>query len=72
MTVVEAGGNYVQPFKTQNLFIYSGETYSVLITTNQDSSRNYWIIRNVARKPETPIGLAILHYLSNLQQQIPH
>lgn len=41
MTVVEADENYVQPFKTQNLYIYSGETYSVVITANQDSSRNY-------------------------------
>ncbi|KAK9233584.1 hypothetical protein WN943_023835 [Citrus x changshan-huyou] len=29
MTIVEADENYVQPFKTQNLYIYSGETYSI-------------------------------------------
>jgi FtsP/CotA-like multicopper oxidase with cupredoxin domain len=27
MTVVEADGNYVEPFETKNLYINSGETY---------------------------------------------
>ncbi|KAJ4715669.1 L-ascorbate oxidase family protein [Melia azedarach] len=66
MTVVEADGNYVAPFATQNLYIYSGETYSVLITANQSSSRNYWITTNVvSRKPATPVGSAILNYIPN-------
>ena len=40
MTVVEADGHYVEPFVVKNLFIYSGETYSVLIKADQEPSRN--------------------------------
>ncbi|KAB2636891.1 L-ascorbate oxidase-like [Pyrus ussuriensis x Pyrus communis] len=55
MTVVEADGHYVEPFETQNLYIYSGETYSVL----------------VSRKPATPTALAILNYYSNYPKKSP-
>ncbi|XVE86735.1 hypothetical protein DITRI_Ditri18aG0057500 [Diplodiscus trichospermus] len=66
MTVVEADGQFVEPFVTRNLFIYSGETYSVLVTANQDPSRNYWTSINViSRKPKTPNGLAIFNYYPN-------
>ncbi|KAM5586851.1 L-ascorbate oxidase [Rosa sericea] len=62
-TVVEADGHYVEPFVTKNLFIYSGETYSILVKANQDPSRNYWMTTNVVgREPKTPTGLAILNY----------
>lgn len=72
MTVVEADGNYVEPFVTENLYIYSGETYSVLVTANQSSSRNYWITTNVVgREPSTPIGQAILNYYPNPSQKSP-
>ncbi|KAJ0097158.1 hypothetical protein Patl1_27321 [Pistacia atlantica] len=71
MTVVEADGNYVEPFATENLYIYAGETYSVLVTANQSSSRNYWITTNVvSRNASTPIGQAILNYYPN-QNLIP-
>ncbi|KAF7815515.1 L-ascorbate oxidase-like [Senna tora] len=43
MVVVEADGNYVQPFTVDKIDIYSGESYSVLITTNQNPNQNYWI-----------------------------
>ncbi|KAJ0084616.1 hypothetical protein Patl1_30218 [Pistacia atlantica] len=49
MVVVEADGNYVQPFDVDDMDIYSGESYSVLFTTNQDSSKNYWI--SVGKSP---------------------
>ncbi|CAL5064690.1 unnamed protein product [Urochloa decumbens] len=63
MTVVEADGHYVKPFVVNNLNIYSGETYSVLIKADQDPSRNYWLASNVvSRKPGTPTGTAILSY----------
>ena len=72
MTVVEADGHYVEPFVLQNLYIYSGETYSTLITTNQDPSSNYWINTNVvSRKPSTPLGLAILNYSPNNPSNSP-
>uniref|UniRef100_A0A0E0B231 L-ascorbate oxidase n=1 Tax=Oryza glumipatula TaxID=40148 RepID=A0A0E0B231_9ORYZ len=63
MTVVEADGHYVKPFVVKNLNIYSGETYSVLITADQDPNRNYWLASNVvSRKPATPTGTAVLAY----------
>ncbi|XP_074306444.1 L-ascorbate oxidase-like [Silene latifolia] len=72
MTVVEADGHYVEPFEVQNLFIYSGETYSVLIKANQDPSRNYWATTNVvSRRPKTNTGLAIFNYYPNTPEQIP-
>lgn len=66
MMVVEADGHYVEPFVVQNLNIYSGETYSVLIKADQDPSRNYWAALNVrGRQPKTPTGRAILRYIPN-------
>ncbi|KAL6340429.1 hypothetical protein AAG906_006092 [Vitis piasezkii] len=43
MVMVEADGNYIQPVAVDDLDIYSGESYSVLIHTDQDPSKNYWI-----------------------------
>ncbi|MBA0620480.1 hypothetical protein Godav_006187 [Gossypium davidsonii] len=72
MTIIEADRQYVEPFGTKNLFIYSGETYSVLVTANQDPSKNYWTTINVvSRKPKTPNGLAIFNYLPNHFLQPP-
>lgn len=72
LTVVEADGHYVEPFEVKNLFIYSGETYSVLVTANQDPSRNYWATINVvSRKPATPTGLAIFNYYPNHPNRHP-
>eukprot|EP00253_Pinus_taeda_P027935 PITA_27935 len=72
MTVVEADGHYVEPVELENLDVYSGETYSVLITANQDPTKNYWAAVNVrGRKPNTPTGLAILNYLPNLSTKLP-
>ncbi|PKI31063.1 hypothetical protein CRG98_048546, partial [Punica granatum] len=47
MTVVEADGHYVEPFTVKNIFIYSGETYSILVKAEQDPSRNYWMTTSV-------------------------
>ncbi|KAK7306747.1 hypothetical protein VNO77_44703 [Canavalia gladiata] len=63
LVVVEADGNYVQPFEVDNMDIYSGESYSVLLTTNQDPNKNYWLsIGVIGRKPKTPQGLTIVNY----------
>ncbi|XP_052200407.1 L-ascorbate oxidase-like [Diospyros lotus] len=65
MTVVEADGNYVQPFTTEDMDIYSGESYSVLFTADQDPSTNYWLSFSVrGREPKTAPALTILHYAS--------
>ncbi|CAN0901908.1 L-ascorbate oxidase [Linum grandiflorum] len=73
MTVVEADGNYVEPFETASLYVYSGETYSVLVKADQPPTRNYWITTSVvARKPSTPQGIAILNYYPNHPRRRPH
>ncbi|KAM6563764.1 hypothetical protein CsatB_023762 [Cannabis sativa] len=72
MTVVEADGHYVEPFVVKNLFIYSGETYSVLIKTDQNPTRNYWMQTNiVSRSSNTSAGLAILNYYPNHPKRSP-
>ncbi|CAM6012893.1 unnamed protein product [Sphagnum balticum] len=49
MTVVAADSHYVEPFVVDNLDIYSGQSYSVLITANQEPTRNYWVA------PQSPL-----------------
>lgn len=72
LVVVEADGNYVQPFAVNDLDIYSGESYSVLITTDQDPSHNYWLSIGVrGRLPTTPQGLTLLNYLPNSASKLP-
>lgn len=63
MVVVEADGNYVQPFSVYDMDIYSGESYSILFKADQSPTQNYWISVGVrGRKPNTPQALTILHY----------
>ncbi|OWM69087.1 hypothetical protein CDL15_Pgr025274 [Punica granatum] len=72
MVVVEADGNYVQPFATDDLDIYSGETYSVLVTTDQDPTLNYWVSVGVrGRRPNTPPALTILNYRTTAAIELP-
>ncbi|KAA8550050.1 hypothetical protein F0562_001734 [Nyssa sinensis] len=72
MVVVEADGNYLQPFAVDNMDIYSGESYSVLFTTDQDPSKNYWISISVrGREPKTPQGLTILNYHPTSASKLP-
>ncbi|KAJ4769846.1 L-ascorbate oxidase [Rhynchospora pubera] len=71
MTIVEADGNYVDPFTVDDMDIYSGDSYSALITTDQHVSSNHWISVGVrGRQPKTPPALAILSYLNNSQSQL--
>ncbi|CAM0952252.1 unnamed protein product [Alopecurus aequalis] len=67
MTVVEADGHYVRPFVVRNLFIYSGETYSVLIKADQDPRRNYWAVSKIVGRNGTmiPSARAIVSYAGN-------
>ncbi|KAL0558685.1 hypothetical protein IC582_003265 [Cucumis melo] len=72
LLVVEADGNYVQPFLTSDIDIYSGESYSVLINTDQNPSQNYWVSLGVrGREPKTPPGLTLLNYLPNSFSKLP-
>lgn len=71
MVVVEADGNYVEPFTVENMDIYSGESYSVLFTTDQNPS-NYWISVDVrGREPHTPQALTLLNYLPTSPSRLP-
>ncbi|KAL0459096.1 UNVERIFIED_CONTAM: L-ascorbate oxidase [Sesamum latifolium] len=73
LVVVEADGNYLRPFSVDNIDIYSGESYSVLFTTNQDPSNNYWLSINVrGREPKTPPGLTILNYSPTSASKLPN
>ncbi|XP_042484611.1 L-ascorbate oxidase [Macadamia integrifolia] len=72
MLVVEADGNYVQPFAIDDMDIYSGESYSVLITTDQTPRMNYWVSIGVrGRLPNTTQGLTIINYLPNSASKLP-
>ncbi|BBN18889.1 L-ascorbate oxidase [Marchantia polymorpha subsp. ruderalis] len=72
MTVVEVDGHYVKPVVVDNLDVYSGESFSVLFTADQDPSRNYWAGVNVrARLPSTPTGVAVLSYNPNDPGMLP-
>jgi L-ascorbate oxidase len=72
MTVVEVAGQYVEPVTLANLDVYSGETYSVIFTADQNTSRNYWATVNVrGRNQSTPQGLAVLNYLPNSDTLLP-
>lgn len=66
MIVVEADGNYVEEVELDNLDVYSGETYSVLLRAFDEPPngvKNFWIASYVrGRLPKTPPGLAILTY----------
>lgn len=75
MTVVEADAHDVEPFQTDNLYVYTGETYSVLFTAIQDPTRNYWLALNERGRPhdEVPTAVAILRYVdpSNKMSILP-
>lgn len=72
MMVVEADGNYVEPFSVDNMDIYSGESYSILFTTNQDPSNNYYISIGVrGREPKTQQALTLLNYLPTSASKLP-
>ncbi|KEH35104.1 L-ascorbate oxidase [Medicago truncatula] len=72
LVVVEADGNYVHPFTVDSIDIYSGETYSVLLHTDQDPSQNYWLsVGIISRKSDTPQALTILNYNTNPASTFP-
>ncbi|XP_021279267.1 L-ascorbate oxidase-like [Herrania umbratica] len=72
LVIMRADGNYVQPFAVNDLDIYSGESYSVLLRTDQLPSKNYWISVGVrGREPKTPQGLTILNYIPTSASKLP-
>ncbi|CAN6169637.1 unnamed protein product [Urochloa humidicola] len=72
LTVVEADGNYVDPFAVDDIDLYSGDSYSVLLTTDQDPLANYWVTVGVrGRLPKTAPALAVLNYRPNAASKLP-
>ncbi|TVU22913.1 hypothetical protein EJB05_32634, partial [Eragrostis curvula] len=72
MTVVEADGYYVSPVVVKSLFVYSGETYSVLVKADQDPSRSYWAASHVVgRERKTPSAVAVLRYHAGNDPRTP-
>ncbi|KAK1387057.1 L-ascorbate oxidase [Heracleum sosnowskyi] len=73
LDVVEADGNYVERFSVDDLDIYSGESYSVLLRTKEDAKGNYWISIGVrGRDSDTPPALTILNYLPTEWEKHPN
>ncbi|KAL6603910.1 hypothetical protein ACP70R_044271 [Stipagrostis hirtigluma subsp. patula] len=66
LRVVEADGNFVAPFDVDDIDIYSGESYSVLLRTDQ-RQLPYWISVGVrGRRPKTMNALGILNYTNSV------
>lgn len=60
LMVVEDYDNYINPFSTDDIDIYSSKSYSVLLTTNQDPPQNYYIFVGIrGRKPNTTHALTM-------------
>ncbi|ESQ42133.1 hypothetical protein EUTSA_v10013093mg [Eutrema salsugineum] len=72
LEVVEADGNYVAPFTVNDIDIYSGETYSVLLRTHPSPSKKYWISVGVrGRRPNTTQALTVLNYVDTPDSEGP-
>ena len=56
LTVVEADGNYVEPFVVDDMDIYSGANYSILLTIDQDTPSNTVRWGNVSLSPNLRVG----------------
>ncbi|XP_021304204.1 uncharacterized protein LOC8076742 isoform X4 [Sorghum bicolor] len=69
LTVVEADGNYVDPFVVDDVDLYSGDSYSVLLTTDQDTSSNYWV--SVGRRATGHPGVGRLRPQQGVHVQDP-
>ncbi|CAF1309629.1 unnamed protein product [Rotaria sp. Silwood1] len=62
LTVIAIDGVYVEPYKVQQLWIYIGQRYDVLVTMNQQSSLSAYWIRAATTANDNDQFYAILHY----------
>ena len=62
LTIVAADGVYVTPYEVQQLWIYIGQRYDVLVTMNQQSPSNTFWIRAAITTNDTNQFFAILQY----------
>ncbi|CAF4252688.1 unnamed protein product [Rotaria sp. Silwood2] len=62
LTVIAIDGVYVEPYKVQQLWIYIGQRYDVLVTMNQRSTLGVHWIRAAITANDNNQFYAILHY----------
>ncbi|RDX84443.1 Monocopper oxidase-like protein SKU5, partial [Mucuna pruriens] len=65
MVLVETEGSYVNQMELESLDIHVGQSYSVLVTANQNAA-DYYIVASpkmiCAKNNSTLVGVAVLHY----------
>ncbi|XP_027935773.1 monocopper oxidase-like protein SKU5 isoform X1 [Vigna unguiculata] len=65
MVLVETEGSYVNQIELESLDVHVGQSYSVLVTANQDAA-DYYIVASPkmsnATDNSTLVGVAVLHY----------
>ncbi|KAF7815488.1 L-ascorbate oxidase-like [Senna tora] len=60
---IAVDGHYVEPFTVDKLDIYSGDTYSVLLNTDQNPNQNYWVtVGHREYNVSTTQALTLLNY----------
>ena len=71
MVLVETEGSYVNQIKLKSLDVHVGQSYSVLVTANQNSA-DYYIVASPkmshATNLSTLVGVAVLHYDNSTTQ----
>ncbi|CAJ1976617.1 unnamed protein product [Sphenostylis stenocarpa] len=65
LVLVETEGSYVNQIELESLDVHVGQSYSVLVTANQDAA-DYYIVASPkmsnATNNNTLVGVAVLHY----------
>jgi len=71
MVLVETEGSYVNQIELESLDVHVGQSYSVLVTANQDAA-DYYIVASPkmsnATDNSTLVGVAVLHYHNSTTQ----
>lgn len=65
MVLVETEGSYVNQIQLESLDVHVGQSYSVLVTANQNAA-DYYIVASPkmsnATNTSSLLGIAVLHY----------
>ncbi|MED6184763.1 hypothetical protein PIB30_050657 [Stylosanthes scabra] len=72
IVLVETEGSYVNQLKLESLDVHVGQSYSVLVTANQDSA-DYYVVASpkmlrTATNSSSLTGVAVLHYDNSTTQ----
>ncbi|KAK7268514.1 hypothetical protein RIF29_21214 [Crotalaria pallida] len=66
MVLVETEGSYVDQIQLESLDVHVGQSYSVLVTANQNNAADYYIVASpklsIATNNSSLVGIAVLHY----------